>query len=321
VQAEDALTVAISTISTVLGQTLPDAAAVTTALAETPALIILDNLEAVSEKALKELLDAAVGWSEAGKSRVLLTSRKPDFNHAAYRTEGTWIHRRIALEGLGSKQAPDDAIDWFLALSKLPPEPSIPAPGRDALIALFDRVQFHPLSIAVLAQQLKTRTADALGERLEAILHQDMPIVADGTPKSLIASLKLSLERLTEEERHAVRLLGFFRAAPWKTIFWRSRSWVTMTKSGRNSRPRSRRWRAAIPAPYSAVWGGIFPMTPKFLQSCWLSFRILQSLKRSPASFAPDWQACRSQRAKIFGRSCAANWKPRPLSSRSRFPA
>ena len=175
VQAEDALTVAVSTISTVLGKTLIDAAAVKAALAETPALIILDNLEAVSEKALKELLDAAVGWSEAGNSRVLLTSRKPDFNHADYRTEGTRKHRRIALEGLGSKRAPDDAIDWFLALSKLPPEPSIPAPDRDALIALFDRVQFHPLSIAVLAQQLKTRTAEALGERLEAILHEEMP--------------------------------------------------------------------------------------------------------------------------------------------------
>ena len=175
VQAEDALTVAVHTIGTVLGKTLIDAAAVKAALAETPALIILDNLEAVSETALKELLDAAVGWSEAGNSRVLLTSRIPDFNHADYRIEGTRKHRRIALEGLGSEQAPDDAIDWFLALSKLPPEPSIPAPDRDALIALFDRVQFHPLSIAVLAQQLKTRTAEALGERLEAILHEEMP--------------------------------------------------------------------------------------------------------------------------------------------------
>jgi hypothetical protein len=213
VQAEDALTVAIHTISTVLGKTLIDAAAVKAALSETPSLIILDNLEAVSEKALKELLDAAVGWSEAGQSRVLLTSRKPDFNHADYRIEGARKHRRIALEGLGSKRAPDDAIDWFIALSKLPPEPSIPAPDRDALITLFDRVQFHPLSIAVLAQQLKTRTAQALGERLEAILHEDMPtgVVAEGTPKSLIASLQLSLERLTEAERHAVRLLGVFQ--------------------------------------------------------------------------------------------------------------
>jgi tetratricopeptide (TPR) repeat protein len=218
VQAEDALTVAVHTISTVLGETLIDAAAVKAALAETPALITLDNLEAVSDNALKELLDAAVGWSEAGKSRVLLTSRKPDFNHAAYRPEGTRIHRRIALEGLGSKRAPDDAIDWFIALQKLPPEPSIPAPGRDALIALFDRVQFHPLSIAVLAQQLKTRTAKELGERLEAILHKEMPsgVLPEGTPQRLIASLQLSLERLTEEERYAVRLLGVFRGGAFE---------------------------------------------------------------------------------------------------------
>ena len=103
VQAEDALTVAVHTISTVLGKTFIDAAAVKAALTETPALIILDNLEAVSKTALAKLLDAAVGWSEAGNSRMLRTSRKPDFNHAGYRIEGTRKHRRIALEGLGSR--------------------------------------------------------------------------------------------------------------------------------------------------------------------------------------------------------------------------
>ncbi|WP_089718555.1 CHAT domain-containing protein [Candidatus Entotheonella palauensis] len=196
VQAKDALAVAVSTIGTVLEASLIDAAAVTQALTATPTLVILDNLETVSADALRELLDAAVAWSNAGASRVLLTSRTPDFNHPDYRIEGTRIHRCIALKGLGSASAPHDALDWFGELSKLPPEPSVPVPKREALIKLFDRVQFHPLSIAVLAQQLKTRSAERLGERLEAILHEDIApgVVAEETPSSLIASLQLSLE-------------------------------------------------------------------------------------------------------------------------------
>ncbi|HPM82263.1 MAG TPA: tetratricopeptide repeat protein [Candidatus Anammoximicrobium sp.] len=232
VQAEDARSVAVSTISSVLQRSLIDADAATEALREIPTLVILDNLEAVSADAarrgspdpaaarsadrpdpLQELLTAAVAWSCAGESRVLLTSRIPDFGHPDYRIEGTRIHRRIALEGLGSAAYPEDALDWFGELSKLPPDPSVPPPTRDALIELFDRVKFHPLSICVLAQQLKTRTAKKLGKRLEQILSEAATsgIAVEGTPRSLIASLQLSLERLSERERHAVRRLGVFQ--------------------------------------------------------------------------------------------------------------
>jgi len=218
IQTDDVLTVATNAMGAVLDQTFSHADEATDALAQTPTLLILDNLETVSDEALQGLLDAAVVWSEAGRSRVMLTSRKSAFNHADYRTEGTRKHRQIALEGLGNAASPDDAIDWFAALSKLPPAANVPPPSRDALIALFDRVQFHPLSIAVLAQQLKDRTAKTLGERLEALLQEDAlsAIAVDGTPKSLIASLQLSLERLTEEERHAVRLLGVFQGGAFE---------------------------------------------------------------------------------------------------------
>ena len=160
-------------------------------------------------------------WSKAGDSRVLLTSRIPDFNHPDYRIEGTRIHRRISLEGLGSARFPDDALDWFGELSKLPSadeEDQLPPPGRDELIKLFDRVAFHPLSIAVLAQQLRTRTAKRLGERLEEILSEEAisSIAEEGTPPSLIASLQLSLERLSEAERHAVRRLGVFQGGAFE---------------------------------------------------------------------------------------------------------
>ena len=119
---------------------------------------------------------------------------------------------------MGSASVPNDALDWFGELSKLPPDPSVPAPQRGDLIDLFDRVQFHPLSVAVLTQQLKTRSANQLGRRLEAILREDAvsAAAAEGTPTSLIASLQLSLERLTEAERHAVRRLGVFQGGAFE---------------------------------------------------------------------------------------------------------
>lgn len=65
-------------------------------------------------------------------------------------------------------RAPDDALEWFTDLVKLPPPPEIGLPKREALIELFDKVRFHPLSIQVLAQQMKTRRPAELGRRLEA---------------------------------------------------------------------------------------------------------------------------------------------------------
>jgi tetratricopeptide (TPR) repeat protein/CHAT domain-containing protein len=214
-QGHDAVAVAVSTISTVLDRSLVDAKAATEALQNDyiPTLIILDNLETVAADALNDLLTAAVAWSNAGDSRILLTSRQPEFSHPDYRIAGTRKHRHIPLKGLGSAANSDDALGWFGELNKLPPVASVPPPQSEELIALFDRVQFHPLSICVLAQQLKTRTAKQLGERLEQLLSQaaTSAIAAEGTPPSLVASLQLSLDRLSDSERHAVRRLGVFQ--------------------------------------------------------------------------------------------------------------
>ena len=221
-QGHDAIAVAVSTISTLIDQSLVDANAATEALQNDniPTLIILNNLETVAADALNELLTAAVTWSNAGDSRILLTSRQPEFGHPDYRIEGTRKHRQIPLKGLGSAANPDDALGWFGELNKLPPVASVPPPRREELIELFDRVQFHPLSICVLAQQLKTRTAKQLGERLEQLLSQaaTSAIAVDGTPPSLVASLQLSLERLSEPERHAVRRLGVFQGGALEDV-------------------------------------------------------------------------------------------------------
>ena len=213
VQARDAVAVAKNEIGSVLGETLLDADAATEALKKTPTLVILDNLEALAPEALHALLEAAVPWSQAGGSRVLCTTRKPTFDHADYKVEGTNVHRRIRLDGLGSKKMPDDALQWCTALMALGDPPTVDAPEREALIELFDRVRFHPLSIRVLAQQLKTRNAADLGEQLEKLLATAGPTVAgiEDTPASLLASLELSLDRLDEAARKALPRLGVFQ--------------------------------------------------------------------------------------------------------------
>ncbi|MCL4205223.1 MAG: tetratricopeptide repeat protein [Pirellulaceae bacterium] len=212
IQSLDAVAVAVSNIGAVLQESLLDAAAAAAALARTPTLVILDNLEALAAEPLTKLLDAAVGWSAADGSRVLCTTRRPEFGHAAYRVEGTLVHRRISLAGLGSRRAPDDALEWFARLSKLPPAPTVQAPKRAELIDLFERVRFHPLSIRVLAQQLKTRTPSELGHRLEQLLAAPNAgrHLAD-MPDELVASLQLSLDRLDDAARKVLPRLGVFQ--------------------------------------------------------------------------------------------------------------
>ena len=232
VQAADAVAVAKNEIGKVLDQTFIDAAAATAALRQKPTLVILDNLEALAPDSLRALLDAAVPWSQAGGSRVLCTTRRPDFGHADYRVEGTNIHRRIQLDGLGSKAAPDDALEWCAALMKLPPAPTVSAPKREALIELFDRVKFHPLSIRVLAQQLKTRRMAELGERLGELLAAgssrreeapssqsaigNRPSAIEDTPAGLLASLELSLDKLDEAARQVLPRLGVFQGGAFE---------------------------------------------------------------------------------------------------------
>lgn len=210
IQAADAVAVAVSTIGSVLGESLPEAAAAGQALAGTPTLVILDNLEALAPEPLRELLDAAAGWSTAGGSRVLLTTRTPDFGHAGYKMEGTRVHRRLQLTGFEA----EDALEWFAALMKLPPAPQVARPERKALIQLFAQVRFHPLSIRVLAEQAKTRSIAEMGERLEALLSSGVGRGAgegDVVLPELVASLRLSLDRLDPAAREVLPRLGVFQ--------------------------------------------------------------------------------------------------------------
>jgi hypothetical protein len=204
-QGSDPVGLAVSTLGSTLGESLLDAKAATAALRKTPILVILDNLEAIEDERLKELLDAAVGWSEAGTSRVLITTRSDDLRHPDFPTNESNLCRYLLLWGL----AEEDALDWFQALMRLPPEPQVPPPHPDALRSLFAKVGFHPLSVGVLSRELKARRIAELGERLEALLATEK-----GNP--LVASLNLSLERLDPQSAFYLPRLGVFRAGAFE---------------------------------------------------------------------------------------------------------
>jgi tetratricopeptide (TPR) repeat protein len=136
---------------------------------------------------------------------VLLTTRMLDFAHPDYPTEGSLRHLSLPLGGLGR----EDALAYFQSLMKLPPAPLFDPPERNVLLELFKLVAFHPLSIGLLARQLKVRRPAELGQRLEALIAQ--------TPDNpLLASLNLSLERLDGEARQWLPRLGVFQGGAFE---------------------------------------------------------------------------------------------------------
>ncbi len=199
-QGVDPVGLACSTLATVLDSNVLDAEAATTALHHTPTLLILDNLEALDAAPLRELLEAARAWSEAGASRVLCTTRTPDLQHPDYPIANSRRHRVLPLAGLEA----EEALRYVQALHELPPAPSVPPPSREGLLRLCRLVDGHALSIGLLAQQLKTRRVAELGERLEALL-------ADTPDNPLLASLNLSLERLDDAAQAWLPRLGVFQ--------------------------------------------------------------------------------------------------------------
>jgi len=204
-QGVDAVGLAVSTLAMVLEKSLVDVSAASQALREQPMLLILDNLEALQPQPLRELLDVASRWSEVGDCRVLLTTRMLDFAHPDYPTEGSLRHLSLPLGGLGR----EDALAYFQSLMKLPPAPQFDPPERNVLLELFKLVAFHPLSIGLLARQLKVRRPAELGQRLEAL-------VAETPDNPLLASLNLSLERLDAEAMQWLLRLGVFQGGAFE---------------------------------------------------------------------------------------------------------
>ena len=141
-QERDPVNLAVGTIGAMLGESLLDAAVLTEALNRTPTLVILDGLEALDSEILHELLSAAAAWSEAGRSRVLITTRSRNLHHPGYR-------RRMPSIAISSCEAlPLTMPSMSEKLMRLPAEPRAPLPTRESLRNLFAEVDFHPLSVA-----------------------------------------------------------------------------------------------------------------------------------------------------------------------------
>ncbi|MFI3157026.1 MAG: CHAT domain-containing protein [Methylococcaceae bacterium] len=195
-QGLDALRYALNALGVLLGATLLDENAVPPLLQTRQLLWVWDNLESLAAETLDELLTVAARWS--AQCRFLFTTWQHRFTHADY-DEGNSKHGYVDLSGL----AEPDALAYFNRLWQSLPLPERPYPARYELITLFSKVAFHPLSIGLLAQQLKIRTIGELGERLEALLV--------GENNTLLTSLKLSLERLPSDQRELVKRLGVFQ--------------------------------------------------------------------------------------------------------------
>ncbi len=125
-------------------------------LKEVPILLIFDNLESVPAEQLSDLLDIAIEWSETGECRLLATSQPIDLKH--------YTAKNISLTGL----AESDALEYFRHLYKL--SVHLKSPKSSDLLQLFKLINFHPLSIGMLAISLRTMQPLVLKENLTTLL-------------------------------------------------------------------------------------------------------------------------------------------------------
>jgi CHAT domain-containing protein len=217
-QSSDPLGYAVAVLGTVLAESFQTADEVTAALQQRRTLVILDNLESLErstlflkEDARGSLLNAALHWSEAGQSRVLLTTRPHDLNHVAYPTKNSRQHIVRNLQGLLLQ----DAVDYCQRLFALPPAPQCSLPHREGLEELLNMVDRHPLSIRLLTEQLKTRRPLELRQALADLLAQED---SDDPNCSLKASLNLSLQWLDPDLQDCLPRLGVFQGGAMENV-------------------------------------------------------------------------------------------------------
>ena len=120
--------------------------------------------------------------------------------HPDYPNQGSLKHIPLRLRGLSE----GDALDYFQSLIKLPPEPQFGLPPREGLLELFKLLDYHPLSLGLLAGQLKQRRA------LE--VHRELAQLVANIPNNpLLASLNLSVSRLDPQAQEWIKRLGVFQ--------------------------------------------------------------------------------------------------------------
>ncbi|MCK5716782.1 MAG: tetratricopeptide repeat protein, partial [Thiomargarita sp.] len=111
-----------------------------------------------------------------------------------------------------------EAVHYFDALMTLPPAPmSSQSPTRDSVAYLCKQVDYHPLSLNILAFLAKTNSIDTLNTRLEYAL-KEQPAEKPLAEKSLFASINLFFDDLAPEVRQYLPKLGIFKDGAFENI-------------------------------------------------------------------------------------------------------
>ncbi|MCK5524947.1 MAG: tetratricopeptide repeat protein [Thiomargarita sp.] len=160
---------------------------------------------------ISQFLKVAKKWSEVGQSRLIIITRQPQ-NHAAFPSNGSLKHHQLSLKNLEKKEA----LRYFDAIMQLPPEPVYGVPKREEVERLLERIHYHPLSINLLACQLKNDSLGALNERLNSQLAA-LPLSMSPQEQALTATLNLALEKL-EPHRQWLPKMGLFQNGAFENV-------------------------------------------------------------------------------------------------------
>jgi hypothetical protein len=190
----DSLGFTIRKLANLLGKDLENAV---DALQNVPTLLILDHLERVPAEPLQELLNAVKNWSEQGNCWVLLTTSNTDLVHPDYPN-----NEYLRLSGL-TKEDAISAIEHLLNLE-------LTDDKRAEFIELFKLVNFHPLSMRILAVALKEHNPIELKKLLATKMLE--------TPDNILwAVLSVSLKNLTVDIQKTGLLYWLAKRQHWKT--------------------------------------------------------------------------------------------------------
>jgi tetratricopeptide (TPR) repeat protein len=208
---------------------------------------------------LNQLLDIAKTWSETGQSCVILITRQPKLDHIDFPVTGSLKYYQLPVKGLDEQAA----ICYFDALMTLPPSPAYGIPKREAVDNLIKQLNAHPLSISILACQLKKDSVVAVNERLAQLLPKLHQIPE--AEKPLIASLYLSLEKLDGPTQQWLPRLGVFQGGAFENILQAiteipNAQWQTLRQSLENTCLIRREQMDGVTVPYLKFHPSLAPM-------------------------------------------------------------
>lgn len=198
-QGDDAVGWAIISLARTLDCGFLDANSVSSILHNISCLIIFDNVEALPPKQLTTLLNVGQQWSDIGDCRVMLTTRFSDLDHPAFSDQST-SHEHLRLKGF----SPEDSLAYFKYLIASTNLNKVTVPERAELLQLFKQVDFHPLSIGLLANCLSGNTIKKINEQLLRMLEQD-------SNNPFLTSLQLFIGTLGDKSLMLMSRLGVFQ--------------------------------------------------------------------------------------------------------------